>query len=426
MSLAFALLLVAVAASPVSAILDGFLLQSIVAITAVAALAAVGTAARAADVVFAARVTRHLNLVVALPALWMAIQLLPTPLGAHSIWTNANETLNQQSWGHISIDLGATINALALYLSNVALIVVSLFVGRDRRRADFILFALAAIAVLTTIVLLVSKLTQNAGREVANDPLGAVSALGLILSLALAARDVERNESARAPQPLLGLKSPLLIPAVGLVACIAGLAAGATLNVALTALIGVAVLASIQAIRRLDLPNWAAGIVFTTIIIAVGMIIAWGYDASRPGSPLLQFATQAPGDALSMAQRILSDTTWRGAGAGTYAQLTPIYRELGNSVRNPPTTAAAIAIELGWPMALFAIAAAFGLGAALYRGALVRGRDSFYPAAAAAFVVALVGEAFCDLSLCATCVSVIGTTMIGLGLAQSMSSSDNA
>jgi hypothetical protein len=62
-----------------------------------------------------------------------------------------------------------------------------------------------------------------------------------------------------------------------------------------------------------------------------------------------------------------------------------------------------------------------GLIVVLYRGALVRGRDSFYPAAAAACAIIILGQAFCDTSLLNSCVAVVGDAVIGLGLAQSVS-----
>ena len=85
----------------------------------------------------------------------------------------------------------------------------------------------------------------------------------------------------------------------------------------------------------------------------------------------------------------------------------------------------ALAIELGWPMALFASATAIWLVVILYRGALTRGRDSFYPAAAAAGTVTMLAEAFCDSSLLNSCVAVIIGALVGLGLAQTISSRDS-
>jgi hypothetical protein len=140
--------------------------------------------------------------------------------------------------------------------------------------------------------------------------------------------------------------------------------------------------------------------------------------------PVLQFATAASADSISVAQRILADTGWLGTGAGTYAQLLPIYQELGNLVTTPPSTAAALVIEFGWPMTLFVFALGIAVIAALYRGALVRGRDSFYPAAAAACTIILLPQTFCDASLLRTGIAVLGDAIVGLGLAQSISRGD--
>src|SRR6185437_13923834 len=152
------------------------------------------------------------------------------------------------------------------------------------------------------------------------------------------------------------------------------------------------------------LPAWAALMLVTTLIIAAAMIVTWRYDPTRIVSPLLQFATNSPADAVAVTQRQLSDTRWLGAGAGTYDALLPLYQNLGSSaVAKPPSTASLLAIELGWPMFAFVIAAAAWLIAALYRGALARGRDSCYPAAAVACAIVILAEAFCNTSLLNSC-----------------------
>ncbi len=213
----------------------------------------------------------------------------------------------------------------------------------------------------------------------------------------------------------------LLASGVALAIGVIGLGVGATSNVWLTTAFGVVTFGSIQVIRRTALPGWAALMLTTTLLLAAAMIVAWRYDPMRAVSPLLQFATTSPADAISLTQRLLSDTGWLGTGAGTYSTLVPIYQELGSSVTNAPSTASAFAIELGWPMFLFIIAMAAWLIVMLYRGALARGRDSFYPAAAAACTVMILGESFCDTSLVNCCVAVTGDAIIGLGLAQSLS-----
>ena len=171
-------------------------------VLAVAALAFAAASARAADVNLAAQVTRRFKLAAAVPAIWMVIQILPMPFSgmSHSIWINANEALNGNSWGHISIDIGMTIEALVFYLANIALIVVSIFVARDRRRAEIALFALTAVTTLTTIALLISKtgLVAGVSANEMNETLGAIGALGIMLSLTTGVRAVERHESRSA------------------------------------------------------------------------------------------------------------------------------------------------------------------------------------------------------------------------------------
>jgi hypothetical protein len=346
---------------------------------AAGALAAVGISARAADVNFTGQVTRRLKLAAAVPAIWMVVQILPMPFWSHSIWVNANEALNQQWWGHISVDIGKTFAALAFYLANVSLIVVSLFVARDRRRAELILLTLTAIITLATIALLITKLIAGPAAGEINEMLSAIGSLGIILSLTSGVRTIERYESRPAETTRQNIQMGLALCGAALLVCTAGLAAGASLNVGLAVAFGAVAFVSIQAIRRVGLASWATAIFLATIVTAAAMIILWRYDSARALSPFLQFATAASPEAISMAQRILSDTGWQGTGAATYAQLLPIYQELGSSITKAPSTAAAFAIELGWPMTLFTIAATIGLVVALFRGALVAETLSIQP-----------------------------------------------
>jgi hypothetical protein len=426
----FRLLLVSIAVVPTLILFDGPVAQSLIEALAVLALAFVAGTARSADVNLAAQITRRLKLAAAVPAIWMAIQLLPMPLSklSHSIWINADEALNQRSFGHISIDLGETIEALTFYMANVALIVVGVFVVRDRWRAELTLFVLATITTLTTIILLVLRWVPVEGLAAgeAGEVLSAISSLGIILSLTCATRAIERAESRRAepgkPQQNTGMT--LLLAGIGLLVCLVGLGASATFNLILVVAFGVATFISVQIIRRAGLAGWATAMFVATMTIAAAMIVLWRYNSTSPLSPFLQFATSASADAVSVARRMLADTSWLGTGAGTYAQLVPVYQELGSSITSPPSTAAAFAIELGWPMTLFVFALFVGITATLYRGALIRGRDSFYPAAAAACAIIILGQAFCDASLLHSSVVVLGNAVIGLGLAQSVSRGD--
>lgn len=423
MSIAFRLLLISIAIIPIVAFSDGLIAQSLFATLTAAGLAAVAISARAADVSFVARATRYLKFAAALPAIWMIVQVLPTPFSSmsHSIWVNAREALNQQLWGHISVDVGATVEALAFYLANISLILAGIFVAKDRRWAELLLLALTADTLLTIIALLVAKsgLIASLVPIETDQALSGLSAIGAILSLTAAVHTVERYQSSRTGTSLP--KTVLALCGGGLLICIAGLAATASLNVGLTVVFGAITFGSIQAIRRVGLAGWVSGIFISAMITAAAMIVLWRYDFVGGLSPLLQFATSSSPDAVSVARRILSDTGWMGIGTGAYTLLLPVYEELGSSVTRAPSTAAAFAIELGWPMALFAIVATIGLIVIFFRGALIRGRDSFYPAAAAACSVIVLGQAFCDISLLHSCVAIAVDLVVALGLAQSRS-----
>jgi len=119
---------------------------------------------------------------------------------------------------------------------------------------------------------------------------------------------------------------------------------------------------------------------------------------------------------------MLADAPWTGTGAGTFAALAPIYRAADAAASAAaPTAAAAIAVELGRPLLWIMALAALGAVAALLRGALARGRDSFYPAAGAALMVTLLLRAFGDAGVLTTPVAIVAAGALGLAAAQSRS-----
>ena len=247
--------------------------------------------------------------------------------------------------------------------------------------------------------------------------------VGLLINLAAAVRIIERYDARQdeTRQTYRGAAVKFLVCAAAAASCLLALSSVATLNVGIVAAFGVATFASIQLIRRIEFSPWLAGVFCATAVVAAAMIVAWRYDGTRPASMALQFATTTSADALIPVQRMISDASWAGNGGGTFAALLPIYRDAGLSISKAPTTAAAITIEWGGPALVVVIAMAIALTIVLLLGALARGRDSFFPAAAAACTVMLLGEAFCDASLLQSAVALTGEIVIGLGLAQSVS-----
>ena len=103
--------------------------------------------------------------------------------------------------------------------------------------------------------------------------------------------------------------------------------------------------------------------------------------AFQPGIRTLDltvaFATQAPAPLIAVTQRVVSETAWTGTGAGTFAAILPIYRDIDELAtgRVAPTAAAAIAVEMGRPFFWAILMAAIALALSLVRGALLRRRD---------------------------------------------------
>jgi hypothetical protein len=131
--------------------------------------------------------------------------------------------------------------------------------------------------------------------------------------------------------------------------------------------------------------------------------------AVAPASPL-----------AALSERVLDDAPLVGTGAGTFAALAPIYREVGDPSPGPvaATTAADLAIELGTPLLWLIVAAAAIAVVTLLRASLQRGRDSFYAAMAGSCLIMILLLAFTDASLLGTANSLIAAAALGLGFAQ--------
>ena len=404
------------------------MLDGPVVILGILALAAAAIAARTADVIQTTDIVRPLILALILPIIWLAFQAIPMPFAAlsHSVWASAAAALHENRFGHISIDPGLTVATLLEYLSGVVLILATILVTRDRRRAEQTLFALGVVTPLAASTLLAIHFGQSSASarifSASPDALATVSSLGLIIDLSVGIRVIERFESRRgqaeypAGFPIAGL----MICAAGALLCLLAFISVATIDLGIVTGFAVVAFLLVQAVRRFGLAPWMVGALFITYIAGAAMIVIWRYGGNQALPFVLQFATTS-GEATATAQRMLADTGWLGSGGGTFAALLPIYQDAGATAVRPPTTVAGLAIEWGRPAMLAAVACVIWLIIVLFRGALARGRDSFYPAGAAACVVFLLGQAFCNVGLSQSAVSLLVEVVIGLGLAQSTS-----
>jgi hypothetical protein len=374
---------------------------------------------------------RPLALWAAIPPILIAFQAIPLPTAlplSNPIWQSASIGLGQPIMGSISVDTGSTLLSLCRYLAWLGVLLLTCAVAVDRRRAECVLFAASAVTAATAVLLITNDAIGLVWLDSQRDPVGHGGALdaavlGIILSTACAVRAYERFETRQAHgvRPVRTLVSNMLFSSCAFAVCAAAIALGDKGNTLLAAVVGLATLLGIVLARRLGLGRvgglaWAFG--------ACALLVWIVADTMREGHSDFTMRFAAPMSRPSaITQRMLADNRWIGTGPGTFPALVSIYREPNDATSNlePPTAAAEIAVEWGRPLLWTGAVAAVVLVGLLVRAGMSRGRDSFYAAAGASAVAALLITAFGNPGLFGTSVLIIVATMLGLAVAQSRS-----
>ena len=410
--------------SPFILVWDGLIAQGIVAGVIAFALAITARTLRPGETEFLTSIIPTLIVAAAVPALWLLFQVLPLGVLVHPIWMSAEKALGHPVHGAVSIDPGAGLIALGQYLSMCAVMAVSAAVAVDRQRAEWILFALTAAAAAIALIVLTDDL---AFAGVALPPLSRLSAidcasLGMIIATAACLRAIERYETHRsAPRTAI-----LWISAGGFLAlpiCLAALVLGARYWTLFATGCGFASLVSVWIIRRLELGPWGTTAIAVPLfgVALLGMMMAYRQPERNASISLAQAESSVA--QITLSQRILQDAPLFGTGAGTFAALAPIYREIDDPPSGPvaATTATTFAIELGKPMLWLITLAAAAFSIFLFRASLHRGRDFFYSAMGGSCLIALLFLAFTNAGLLGTATELIFAAALGLAVAQSKS-----
>jgi hypothetical protein len=407
--------------SPAILLWDGLITQALVTGAVAAAMMITVRALRPDETKFFVSIIRPLAVIAAVPALWIVIQLLPLRALAHPMWKSAETALGQPLADTISIDLGVSVLALAQYLSMIAVVFLSAAIAVERRRAEWLLFALTGACTLIGLIVLIHVSFPSSSGLPPFVPAPAIdcAALGTIIASAACIRAIERYETRRSSTPLLLRTSIASSVALGI--CLLALLLGGTYQVLIAAACGCATLAWIKIVRRFESSRLSFTVVTVLVtIVAIFLIIV--QPVGRGKTLLLAFASSSVTTAAS--ERMLADAPLVGTGAGTFAALLPIYREtIDDSPAGPvaATTAATLAIELGEPMFWLIVAATVAFIVILFRASLHRGRDSFYPAMGGGCLVTLLLLAFSNGGLLEIATGLIAAVALGFALAQSKS-----
>ena len=172
-------------------------------------------------------------------------------------------------------------------------------------------------------------------------------------------------------------------------------------------------------LRRLSLGRWTAATVCAAALVACVGVIALRFAANPSISPIFRFSTLESAETDAATLRMLSDANWAGSGVGSFQALAAIYRDTSGAPGQAAiNTITSMVLEWGRAGLLIAVVFLIQLLIVLFRGALSRGRDSFYAASAAACLVTAFCEAYCDTSFTDVTVQMMSAIVVGLGLSQ--------
>jgi hypothetical protein len=413
-----------VAAIPALAVTDDRLVQDASTLAAaLLLLSAIG--ASQDDLKITVRLLRQARLAVLFPVTWMVLQIAPLNQFANSIWPTASAALNEPLVGHISIEPGATIRSLFEYLATISLMVATTVFTRGREQAEITLFVLCAVTTFMSVEVLLGHLGPLAAivpteGQSAAATFVAISAFGAVVNAAAAVRILERCLSRG--DDALTIVSILVfcLGLAGSATCFSAIVIAGKTEILIAAGFGMGVILLVGTSRIVELRPVATFVLFAVLALAaVTGTVAVSFEDKPAMMPILRSASSADADSLSATQRALSDTKWAGSGVGTFDMLVPVFRDFSSKPAvDPASTIAKAAIEWGWAALIVLVLLTVQLSVVMFAGALRRGRDWFFPAAASACVLVAFCEALCDTSLIHPSSQIMLAIILGLGLSQ--------
>ncbi len=431
MLIPFLILAALIAAVPILIFLDGPIIVGIVAMVAAVLLALSAASIRPGEAAHFDRVARGVWVILLVPILMLIAQLLPIPAGglSPSIWQSTRDAIGSPLAALVSIDPGATIIALVTYVVLVAVLASAAILTIDRRRAETVLLVLTAAASVSALIVVVHDVAgftflgdiSRAGSP--RPAIAAMSAFGMVSAAASAILMIERQETRHPHGRRLMVHTviPIGLATISFLASILSLLLSSDDTALFAGSCGLAVVAIIVAIRRLGLAVWAS-VLLSAMAIAAGAAVVVTHASLADTDLTLRFASHASTSLVAMSGRMISDVGWLGTGARTFGAIAPIYRDAAASgALGAPTLAAQFAVEWGRIGFWIDVIAMLALIAFLARGALRRGRDSFYATAGAGVGVTALVAAFGNPGLANLGPEIWMAALFGLALAQSLS-----
>lgn len=354
---------------------------------------------------------------LAIPAIWMALQIVPIPIHGlgNNIWASTSAALNEPLAERLTVDIPATVQSLTQYSAVIAVALLTAVVALDRERAAQLLHSLVAVAAIFSM----ASLWQH-GESAAAAANGAVPAvLGLLLSAAMLVRTIDQIQRVRRASGLgIHRIAELSLALVSSLICLGAILVRGTTGITIAALLGTSVLLAVVAIRR-----WFGGIWGTMGVLGTGAVVLLACFTFLPMNTSSDWTFLLSLHDQGATERMLQDARPAGSGAGTYTALLPLHRDLGPiAPRERPTAAAAIAIEMGRAFLGALLFTAAISACMLFRLSLLRGQDYVYAATGAGASVSLAMLVFAEDGILGLGASLLAAALYGLAVGQSQSS----
>lgn len=372
-----------------------------------------------------ARLARRLRvfllLILAVPALYMALQLAPLPIHGfgNPIWETASAALNAPLADRLTVDVRATMQAFLHYNAAVALALITVVLALDRQRAWQLLSALVSVSAIVSAYSLSRQVMGWFGLPRGDTAVllvtgAAPAVLGLVLSVAMTARAFE--DRRRAKQPSFRQATTLSFALLATFLCLAAILAGEDgPRTAIAALLGVGLVLAAFAIQ-----NWFSGVWGMAGVLATAAVLFLATFTLMPVRQNTDLTIALSEYNAAATERMLQDTGQAGSGAGTYAALLPIHRDIGAPLsQERPTAAAVTAIEMGRPFLYGLLVIAVLGAAALLRCSLRRGHDYIYAALGSGASASLAVLFLVENGILEFGASLLAAALFGLAIARS-------
>lgn len=374
-------------------------------------------------------------------------QFVP-PDWQHPIWLQASQTLEQGFPGHVSINPEVTRQGVISLVTMAVVFWLALQLGRNARRAElgikFIAVSTAALALYGIVnflgegshILWMEKrfyLESVTGTFVNRNSFATLCGLGLICSVALLvdrssttfqSRDGKFRSLLKFLEELFSRKAIYLLSSVVLLTALLltqSRAGNASAVIGFCALVVSMTRAGKIKVRHT---------IVATLILAPVLGVIIGVSGSGLGSRLpsaAAFDLEGRKDLYMVTIDAIRDRPYLGSGLGTYREA--IYPYLTDDLLTDRSwfdahnTYLEKALELGLPAATALFATILLLTLSCWRGLRRRRRNHVYPAIAVSASCLIAAHSLLDFSVEIPAIAASFALLLGIGVAQSFSSS---